>query len=449
MWKVYAIFLLEGIASIGFQVVTIRQFTPHFGSAIEVTSIVIAFFLASLSLGYALGGKIKDTAYIPMYMSINFVVAAIIFGLMFSSGVMEYIFSFFTLNGTIGDLIFLSLYCLLFLTVPVTLLGTTLPFLSSYLNTSNHSEATGKSLTYSTVGSFLGALLTSLVFFLFLGVSLTIVTLCALLMTAMLVIQHRSIKAYVFSLFVVLVLFWVNTSHLVNPNLVETPYASYRVETLASPFAEPKIFKINNQNASFHISSVASSPYISRVLELTTKTFGYTQHDILVLGAGGFSLSHYDRTDNQYTYVDLDPDIADIATKHFLEAPIKGQLIAQDARKFLQHNKKKFDVIVIDLFSHHTTMPWHVSTQAFFELARNSTKEDGLIVMNIVGDIRFSSTFDKRIHDTILNVIPYCYVDLHILRNSKEPQNKIYVCLPQAQLGDELNDDNAFNFMAR
>lgn len=447
MWKVYAVFLLEGIASIGFQVVAIRQFTPHFGSSIEVTSIVIAFFLAALSFGYMLGGRCKVPSKIPFYMSVNFLFSALAFGVMFSSGIMHYLFSLISLYGTSIDLFYLSLYCFLFLMVPVLLLGTTLPFLSTYITASSPNETTGKSLAFSTLGSFLGALLTSLVFFMFLGVSLTIIVLCSLLISAALIINVRSIYTYIASCFVCALLIWVNMSPSINPNLAETPYASYRVETIPNTFSDAKIFKVNNQNASFHMSSVSSSPYISRVLDLMNNTFGYKYHDIAVLGAGGFSLSQYDKTNNRYTYIDIDPDIGTIASAHFLEAPIKGSLIEQDARQFLQHNKKRYDVIVVDLFSHNTTIPWHVSTQAFFKSIKASVKQDGLVFINVVGDARFSGDFDRRIHNTILSALPYCYVDVHILKNTNRPQNKIYVCLPEDKKGGVLNDDNAFNFI--
>lgn len=446
-WKVFILFILEGIASIGFQVVAIRQFIPHFGSAIEVTSIVIAFFLLALTVGYYLGGNVKDKVEIPRYLSINFVLAAVMIGSMFSSYMLGTVFSYVNLSGGTFDLIYLSLYCFLFIGIPVTLLGTTLPFLSNYIKTSTQSKNTGLSLSFSTIGSFFGAILTSLVLFYYLGVSGTIVALCVILYASAIIAQHKSTVIYLTIAFTLPILATINLHPTFNPNLTETAYADYRVEIKKDVFGESRLFRINNQNASFHMSRLSSNPYIIKILDLMTNNYGYKNSEVLVLGAGGFSISHYDKTDNNYTYVDIDPKIKDIAETHFLETSIKGKLITQDARQFLAHNSKKYDVLIIDLFSHKGIIPWHVRTNNFFNLAKKSIHEDSIVIMNVVGNMRLGSKDNRIMHNTITSVFPYCFVDMAILKNVEHEQNLIYVCFPHNKEKEVFNDDNTFSFL--
>ena len=57
------ILLLEGLASSGLQMLTIRQVTAHIGSSVLVTSIVVSTFLAALALGYYIGGRSASQRY--------------------------------------------------------------------------------------------------------------------------------------------------------------------------------------------------------------------------------------------------------------------------------------------------------------------------------------------------------------------------------------------------
>ena len=73
----------------------------------------------------------------------------------------------------------------------------------------------------------------------------------------------------------------------------------------------------------------------------------FNARDILVLGAGGFTLSH-DEPRNRYTYVDIDPAIRGLAEQHFLKDRARGEFIAEDARRFVTDTTRRFDAVVVD-----------------------------------------------------------------------------------------------------
>lgn len=54
------ILFLEGFVSVSLQMLMMRQLVPFVGSSVVVSSLVVGFFLASLSLGYAMGGRVKE-----------------------------------------------------------------------------------------------------------------------------------------------------------------------------------------------------------------------------------------------------------------------------------------------------------------------------------------------------------------------------------------------------
>ena len=65
---------------------------------------------------------------------------------------------------------------------------------------------------------------------------------------------------------------------------------------------------------------------------------------------------------NRYTYVDIDPAIKAIAEKHFLREPARGEFIADDARRFVATSERRFDAVVVDVYSSHTSIPSHPAT---------------------------------------------------------------------------------------
>jgi hypothetical protein len=57
--------------------------------------------------------------------------------------------------------------------------------------------------------------------------------------------------------------------------------------------------------------------YIRHIRSFLLDDLGFRNRRILVLGAGGFTLSHREAS-NHYTYVDIDPAVRAIAETHFL-----------------------------------------------------------------------------------------------------------------------------------
>ena len=60
MFRLYTVVFLSGAALMGLEIAGSRIMAPVFGTSIFVWGALITTFLASLSTGYALGGKVAD-----------------------------------------------------------------------------------------------------------------------------------------------------------------------------------------------------------------------------------------------------------------------------------------------------------------------------------------------------------------------------------------------------
>jgi hypothetical protein len=118
---------------------------------------------------------------------------------------------------------------------------------------------------------------------------------------------------------------------------IDTAYADYEVETVVrGGMISPRAFRGQQPGrlADRQQRAAALCPLRSAPATHPARRPRLTDRDILVLGAGGFTLSHREPL-NRYTFVDIDPAIRAIAEREFLREPAIGEFIATDARRFV------------------------------------------------------------------------------------------------------------------
>jgi spermidine synthase len=429
--KAALILLLEGLASSGLQMITIRQTVPFVGSSVLCTSIIISCFLGALALGYYWGGQQASERYAKSLV-MNLVGSIALFGI----GLSYSFVSFFFLSiaditqGTpyLGNpLIHLFLFSLLIMSPLVFFLGQTVPLL---LNTADHntrkSEATGNATALSTIGNVLGCLITSLLLMYFLGVGYSIFINCLILAVCLcfLVDWNNSKTKYVVgaTLSFLVIAFTLNVKIPDRLFAATTPYSNFYV----AEHPEGKRFIINRSSASFIGEKDRKGwPYIE-IMKQGIFADDMTGKDILVLGAGGFTLSAEDTHGANFTYLDVDPKIKPIAEKHFLEEPIKGEFIAQDARSYLLTSEKLWDVIVVDLYTNAATIPMHTATFEFFSLVSSRLKPSGKVVLNIAANPRLNDAYSVNMDFTVRQALSRCITDITGYQNALV--NIVYFC---------------------
>jgi len=414
----FAVVFIEGFCSLGAEVIALRQIIPHMGSSIVVTAPTIGFFLLALALGYHAGARVAAD-YVAV-VARNFLLAALLIGV--------------GLSGVGVDLVFTAInppeiaYLLLIGCVlcPVAwLLGQTVPILSNLLQHERVGEASGEALYYSTLGSFLGSLSLSLLLMQWLGVSAG-GGFCALLLLA----GHALLRPRAWSAALVAVAVAVATvtaNAWLRPQ-IETAYASYLVEPAAYEGAiNGRAMRNNNSFASLIDESDPPryARYIRHIRGMLLDELQFRGRHILVLGAGGFTVSHRE-PENHYTYVDIDPAVRGIAEKHFLHETASGDFVADDARRFVIRSEQRFAAVLVDVYGAHSSIPGHLVTREFWQATRRVLDRQGLLIANLILDSALATPYSRNLLATIESVYGRCAVE--VLQKRQVLANVIVTC---------------------
>jgi spermidine synthase len=112
--------------------------------------------------------------------------------------------------------------------------------------------------------------------------------------------------------------------------------------------------------------------------------------DVLFIGLGGGSAPKRvwrDFPELQLQVVEIDPVVVDVAYRFFrLPRSPRLRVTAEDGRRYLQRNARRWDAIVIDAYF-SDALPFHLTTAEFLELARSRLAPGGVIVSNLIGTI--------------------------------------------------------------
>jgi spermidine synthase len=131
--------------------------------------------------------------------------------------------------------------------------------------------------------------------------------------------------------------------------------------------------------------------------------FGYTDYldlpiayrtttkRILYVGLGGGSApkrAWRDFPAMRIDVVELDPEVVNAAYKFFaVPHDPRLRVAVEDGRRYLAENEGPWDVIVVDAF-YSDSIPFHLATREFLELARSRLAPGGLVAANIIGAVR-------------------------------------------------------------
>lgn len=433
------IILIEGFVSIAIEILIIRQLLPFAGGSVIVTSLIIGFFLLFLALGYHRGGRIVE--HLPRVLRFNFLLASLWLGL----GLSYFFILLFFLSTQewLGDhLIYpLMIYLLLVVSPLIYILGQTIPIIMQLVRQNKSIGMIGGNvLGLSTLGSFLGATITALLLMQTIGVAWTIVfnALCLLILTLLLCQDKRSLITH--SLIAVLIggtVYFFNVKIEKTLFLLTNNYANYRITQKPS---EPHILYINNSVSSLIHNQNQGAAYIELIKRILFHDKKLRDADILVLGAGGFTLSAASTFGNHFTYVDIDRQIKKVVVPQFLNH-INGNLITDDARHFIRTTPHRYTAILLDAYTNTKSIPSYLLTREFMENLQRKLQPRGIILFNIVSNPTLADPYSKRVDNTIRGTFKNCMVEP--LTYANIITNILYVCTDSTNQGDKtIYSDN-------
>lgn len=415
LFLLFSVILIEGYVVLSTELLAIRQTIPFVGSGTDTLSIIIAAVLMPLAVGYHVGGQFTPGFQSGQYHSIrqklleNLSIAQIflLFGLSY-----YFLNMFFStlLQNSIGNRFLLtSLYSGLFIVTPVYLLGQTIPLVSNYFSKERLAEVTGKMLFISTLGSFLGAVFTSVVLMSIIGVHYTAVLSIAAL-SALITLLSRdrrsqvALRSWGLAAFALLINSgWVMSGfHIVENNQYNT--------VVAFETQDARYLMLNGNSSSMLGHNGERHKYIEFMEKIAVAPVldANPPKNILVIGSGGFTFGHLDHN-NSYDFVDIDGSLKDIAETYILKeklAPNK-HFHPVPARAYLSQNKTKYDVIILDAYLGGISIPEHLVTREFFQQVKDALNDRGVAVANFIANPSFDDPFSRRIDSTWRAVFPF------------------------------------------
>ena len=105
--------------------------------------------------------------------------------------------------------------------------------------------------------------------------------------------------------------------------------------------------------------------------------------------------------------MEIDQKITDLAGKYFA-LPDTVKVATYDGRAYLNVDKEKYDVIMVDAYQ-DITIPFQMSSLEFFSMVQDHLTEDGVMVVNMNMHTEREGSINQYLSDTIASVFDEVY----------------------------------------
>jgi spermidine synthase len=165
--------------------------------------------------------------------------------------------------------------------------------------------------------------------------------------------------------------------------------------------------------------------------------------DTLILGfGGGIVPKELSKRNFNIDVVEINPATLNIAERFFKYKKNNTNFFFEDARIFVKKCKKKYDLIIVDLFFEDGS-PEHLITVEFYKDLKNCLKDEGILISNSIADFSDNLTLNtilstfNAVFKNIYYFYDNIYVDqailkttnLYILASNKKGYKKIDIKL--------------------
>jgi spermidine synthase len=404
----FFVIFIEGYVVLASELLAIRQLIPFVGSGTEIIAIIISAVLLPLAIGYHHGGRKR--MYMRKLLIKNLLTAMVILAVGLSYIMLELFFAGLRQLGIQQAIAQAFLYGLIFLAYPIYLLGQTVPIVSNYFAHTGISALTGRMLFFSTVGSFLGSVFSTLILMNIIGVHMTVIITLGLLGVLVFVLSRKLIcgETILASVVMLLIISANAPSTMRALNIVSNN--AYNMVTLYEDNVKNTRRMMINRSNSSALSGDGKRifPYITYIESIfidPIKKAGNPPRDILVLGAGGFTIGLDDKV-NRYQFVDIDPDLKAVSEKYLIRAPLSPNktFTATSARAFVHRTKQQYDLILIDAYTNPLSMPMEITTREFLIDTKKLLKPNGVLLVNHIAHPDLQNSFSRRYNRTFASV---------------------------------------------
>ena len=466
--KLLSIIFVTGAIVLSLELLASRILLPFFGSSIYIWTSILSVTLIFLAFGYQLGGwitsKVNSNYYEELFIFIPFVSAIfILISTLTYPILLPYLLNFNLLAGCfIGSSLLLA--------IPLILMSSLNPILISIIKSKNDQSSDSKSgfiLSISTFGSVFGVIFTGLVLIPNLTNFSSLIYNTFFLISYNLIIYFfigfRSFQKLkkLFLFFNLIIIIFLSTIILFKKNYLDyftnTKNNNSRISTIEyeSPsfYGNIKVIKVKNSKNKIKSKYIlfqdglmqnttddngnSLNQYIWTMYYLT-KLYKKTDN-ALVLGFGAGIIPV--KLSNQGFHVDtvdINPNLLNIAKTYFNYKSVNIKFFVSDARTYVRKCKKKYDVIVIDLFM-ADGVPEHLTTKEFYQDLKSCLNNDGIVVSNTFMDFT-----NKLGFNSVLSTFNTVFKDVYYSNKVKNRVDNLFIVA--SRKGVIKNLDLSINF---
>lgn len=408
-----------------FEIIGSRILSPFIGTSTYVWTSLIGVILASLSLGYWMGGRLADRR--PDLKILAGVILAA--GALISLTVLVKDVLLSAIAGAPVGLEIKALIAALLLFAPASIcLGVVTPFAVRLRMTSlEHTGSTvGNLYALSTIGSIIGTFAAGFFLIPFVGSVRTLYMIAAVLIILSLLLVPLAIsKANIAA--IILFILGVSATEIIAYAL----RVQSGLHDIDTEYSRVQVFETRDPNTGRPIRALATDPYFvqsAAFLDSEDLVLQYSPYyhlirhfkpdftHTLIIGGAGYSFpKDYLRSYPQarIDVVEIDPQMTQIARDFFrLKDDPRMTIIHEDGRMFINRAPTaKYDAILMDAFGSLFSVPTHLTTIEAVTNIHRILKDDGVVIFNLGSAISGGgSHFLQSELRTYRTVFPSVYV---------------------------------------
>lgn len=389
------------------EMVGARVLAPHVGTSAIVWTSLIGVVLACLAAGAWAGGRYADRHLSPHGLAKALLGAAI--GCALTAFFHNYLGT--SITGLIGNLYAAAVVAAIAIfALPAFFFGIITPYVIRLriASVDTAGATVGRLYALSTAGSIVGTFLGGFILISFFSSSSILWGLaCAMLFLSLLNEKRKIIgRLALLALFVFLAFqdnqyeAWLaDRGGSMN---IDTIYNNIQIREGRDPTRNGARVMLMSTNPGYMQSGMLTD-------NPNELYFDYTRYyalgpalvpeaqSVLMLGGGGYSvpkwllsnktgLAHPDRL--KIDVVELDPGMTAVAAKVFaLPNDRRLSIYHEDARSFLNRQQKQYDLVFVDVFNSHYSIPFQMTTEEALAAMRRAVAPGGAVLINVISAI--------------------------------------------------------------
>jgi len=386
-----------------------RVVGPFFGVSLFVWTSLITVTLLALAGGYALGGIFSDRFQQPKYLFAIILIAGVL-TLLIPALKAPILKACMPMGLRLGSFVSTALL----FGPALLLLGCVSPFLVKLAARELHNigRVVGGLYALSTVGSTLGTVFTGFFLIAYLSVNQIFIVTGGLLILLAVVYFLTFQRQWWFVVLLILPVLLYQPPEAISRTMrdgtrvdlvhsEENYYGSVKVVDYSfGPKRVREMILDGMIQGGIDLDYYQSTYEYNYYIQFISHVMVPDGKRCLAIGLGlGVIPNWYEQQGISCDVVDINPAVVDAAKKYF-RFKNSGDIFIQDARYFLETTNRKYDFIIMDVFSGDMT-PGHLLSVEALAMANQRLTNQGVLAVNIIGSVKRESYMTASVIKTL------------------------------------------------